>query len=210
MVTGHLSVTPRFPRAAPLALLAAALLLAGCVAGPQATGGAVLGGVIDHSTANPGSPDVTPGQPLPSTPLPGAPTPVPDTRPPLNPNLPRGIESSGAAPPVVSLVRAAKGQIKSNQLDQAGASLDRALRIEPRNGWVWLAQSQLHLAQKQPEQAESEAKKAISLGKRNPYLEVESWRVIAAARAQRGDNAGAADARGRVDDLQLVLGNANP
>ncbi|MBZ4341402.1 hypothetical protein LAM87_24310, partial [Mycobacterium tuberculosis] len=66
----------------------------------------------------------------------------------------------------------------------------------------------LHLAAQQAEQAESEARKSNSLGKRNPYLEAENWRIIAAARAQRGDANGAAEARARQDEAQQLIGNA--
>jgi hypothetical protein len=196
---------------APLA--ASSLLLAGCYAtGTASTGatGSVLPPLPSGEPVTGSGPSVIPGQPLPSTPMPGSPTPLPgqpEIHVPLNPNLPHGIETSGAAPPAVSLVKVARGQIKSGQLENASASLDRALRIEPRNAWVWQALSQLHLAQKQPEQAESEAKKSNSLGKRNPYLEVENWRVIAAARAARGDSAGSTQAKARQEEIQQMLGS---
>lgn len=181
----------------------AALAVAACVTPPPRPSppvGAVLpppvasqpGGVVSGGS-------IIPGQPT------GQPTPVPDARPPLNPNLPRNIESSGAAAPVISLVKAARASLKAGRTDQAGASLERALRIEPRNPWVWQALSALHLVTQQAEQAESEARKSNSLGKRNPYLEVENWRLLAEARRLRGDAAGAADAEARHEDLQRFL-----
>lgn len=185
-------------------------LLPGCVSNPPASyppGGAPPVAASPSTSPVP-TPGVIPGQPVPQLPPAGNPVPIPDTRPPLSPNLPRGIETSGAAAPVVSLVKAARGQIKASQLDAAGASLDRALRIEPRNAWVWQAQAQLHLVAQQGEQAESEARKSNSLGKRNPYLEVENWRIVAAARAQRGDANGAAEARARQDEAQQLIGSA--
>jgi hypothetical protein len=186
------------------------VLLSGCVSNPPASypsGG--LPPVTAPAPAPPATtPGVIPGQPVPALPPAGAPQPIPDVHPPLNSNLPRSIESSGSAAPVVSLVKAARGQVRASQLDAAGASLDRALRIEPRNPWVWQAQAQLHLAAQQAEQAESEARKSNSLGKRNPYLEAENWRIIAAARAQRGDANGAAEARARQDEAQQLIGNA--
>ena len=38
---------------------------------------------------------------------------------------------------VVALLDSADRYVKAGQLDQAGASLERALRIEPRNGLYW-------------------------------------------------------------------------
>ena len=146
--------------------------------------------------------------PLPSQPTnPPAlpPLPPPETRPPLSPSLPKSIETSGAAAPVISLVKAARASLNAGRTDQAGASLERALRIEPRNAWVWQGLASVHLVTQQAEQAESEAKKALSLGKRNPYLDVESWRLIAVARKLRGNAVGAAEAQARHDALQGLI-----
>ena len=185
-----------------LIALAAALTLAACVAQPPRSApdvGAVLPPVAPQQGGVVSGGSIIPGQPT------GQPTPVPDARPPLNPNLPRNIEGSGAAAPVISLVKAARASLKAGRTDQAGASLERALRIEPRNAWVYQALSQLHIVTQQGEQAESEAKKSISLGKRNPYLDVENWRLLAEARRLRGDAAGAANAEARYQDLQRLI-----
>lgn len=166
----------------------------------------------------PGTPESTPtagsstpgGAPMPGDPTggpvtPGEPQPVPEVKPPLLPSYPRNIESSGAAAPVLSLVRSARDSRKAGKLEAAAASLERALRIEPRNPWVWQALAGLHLQQGQAEQAESEAQKANSLARRNPWIEVENWRVIAAARGLRGNAAGAAQAEARHEDLKRLL-----
>ncbi len=180
------------------------LLLVACVAVPpanQPAPGVVLPAPETPVTGGEMQPGgaIVPGLPT------GEPVPLPDTRPPLNPNLPKSIEASGAAAPVISLVKAARAALKAGRTDQAGASLERALRIEPRNAWVWQALSQLHVLTQQGEQAESEAKKSISLGKRNPYLDVENWRLIAEARKLRGDKAGAGDAENKREDLQRLI-----
>ena len=163
------------------------------VSTPGATGSVEAGGEIQ-----PGGAIVPGGSPV-------TPVPLPDTRPPLNPNLPKNIETSGAAAPVISLAKAARVSLRNGRTDEAGASLERALRIEPRNPWLYQALSALHIVTRQAEQAESEARKSISLGKRNPYLEVESWRLIAEARKLRGDKAGAATAQAKHEDLLLLI-----
>lgn len=180
------------------------LLLTACVAVPPSN--EPVPGVVLPAPGTPaGGGEVQPGGAIvPGLPT-GEPVPLPDTRPPLNPSLPKSIEASGAAAPVISLVKTARAALKSGRTDQAGASLERALRIEPRNAWVWQALSQLHVVTQQGEQAESEAKKSISLGKRNPYLDVENWRLIAEARKLRGDQAGAVDADNKREDLQRLI-----
>lgn len=186
-----------------LTALCAALTLVACVAQPP-RGAADVGVVLPPAAQQQGGGVVSGGPIIPGQPT-GQPVPVPDARPPLNPSLPRSIEGSGAAAPVISLVKAARASLKAGRTDQAGASLERALRIEPRNPWVWQSLSALHLVTQQAEQAESEAKKSNSLGKRNPYLEVENWRLLAEARRLRGDAAGAADAEARHQDLQRLI-----
>lgn len=182
-------------------LLSLILLLAGCVSMPPETAG---------QTAPSTAPGEAGGSPVPGAPTggpitPTEPVPVPEVKPPLLPNYPRNIEASGSAAPVLSLVRQARESRKAGKLDAAGSALERALRIEPRNPWVWQALAGLHLQQGLAEQAESEALKANSLARRNPWIEVENWRVIAAARGLRGNAAGAAQAEARHEDLKRLL-----
>lgn len=150
------------------------------------------------------------GAPLPGGPTtppvrPDEPVPVPEVKPPLLPSHPRNIEASGTAAPVLSLVRQARELAAGGKTEPAAAALERALRIEPRNPWVWQALAGLHLQLGQAEQAESEALKSNSLGRRNPWIEVGNWRVIAAARSRRGNVAGAAQAEARHEDLRRLL-----
>ncbi len=188
----------RLIRPTPLLL---ALAMAGCVS--RAPVGPPVTGVVLPAPGAAG--DITPGGPIVPGSRSGEPVPVPDTRPPLNPNLPKNVETSGAAAPVISLVKAARTSLRSGRTDEAGASLERAMRIEPRNPWIWQALAGLHIVTQQGEQAESEARKSTSLGKRNPYLEVENWRLIAEARKLRGDRAGAEDAELKHQDLQRLI-----
>jgi len=195
-----------FLKPLPLVALSLGMVLAGCVARAPLDApptGVVLpappGSVPEGGDIRPGA-AIVPGAPT------GEPTPLPDPRPPLSPSLPRNIEGSGAAAPVISLVKTARAALREGRTDQAGSSLERALRIEPRNPWVWQALSALHIVTQQAEQAESEAKKSMSLGKRNPYLDVENWRLIAEAKKLRGDKAGAEAALRKREDLQNFIG----
>ena len=183
-------------------LLLSLLLLAACVSRAPAP----VPGRVPGPEAAPGAAEgVVPGGPASGPAGPTEPVPVPEVRPPLLPSHPRNVEASGASAPVLSLVRSAREARKAGKLEAAASSLERALRIEPRNPWVWQALAGLHLQQGLPEQAESEAQKSNSLARRNPWIEVENWRLLSAARQQRGNAAGAAQAEARHEDLKRLL-----
>jgi tetratricopeptide (TPR) repeat protein len=113
-------------------------------------------------------------------------------------------EASGAA--VQSLLAQSRAALAANRPDQGLSALERALRIEPRNPFVWQLLATAHLAAGQPDQAESTARKANSLARGNPYVEVETWKVIAAVKQEQGDSGSASEARARVDALNTLLG----
>lgn len=120
------------------------------------------------------------------------------------PNYPKSAdEISGAA--VLSLMRSAQAARAAGQYGQASGSLERALRIEPRNYFVWSTLADTYLRQKSYDQAVSVAQKSNSLGRGNVYVEQENWRVIRDARTASGDTAGAAEAQARMDAIQQLL-----
>lgn len=163
---------------------------------------------------------VVPGEPAPVATVPDesgeAPQPQPDsgagveeapTRP--IPDYPRTAEQiSGAA--VTALIRQARAARLAGNPDQAAAALERALRIEPRNYFVWSALGQTYLAQKNYAQAESVAQKSTVLARGNVWVELENWKTIASARQARGDAVGALQAQTRVDELTQWLMPAAP
>lgn len=145
----------------------------------------------------------------PSAPLPveSQPAPLPEVR--ALPNFPKAAEEiSGGA--VVALLRQAREARAAGHPDQAAAALERALRIEPRNYFVWSALAGTYLQQKNYEQAESVAHKSNSLARGNVYVELENWRVIRDARNARRDAAGASQAQARMDAIQQLLQPAPP
>jgi tetratricopeptide (TPR) repeat protein len=111
---------------------------------------------------------------------------------------------SGAA--VTSLMKRARQYIDAGQPDQAAGTLERALRIEPRNYFVWSALGQAYLAQKNYPQAESVAQKSNALARGNYYVALENWKTIAAARTASGNAAGAAEAAAQIQAIQAQLG----
>lgn len=120
------------------------------------------------------------------------------------PNFPKSADAiSGSA--VLSLLRSAQSARAAGQYAQAAGSLERALRIEPRNYFVWSTLADTYLRQKNYDQAISVAQKSNSLGRGNVYVEQENWRVIRDARTAGGNVAGAAEAQARIDAIQQLL-----
>ncbi len=123
------------------------------------------------------------------------------------PSYPRSAEQiSGAA--VTSLMKQARQHLAAGNPDQAAGVLERAVRIEPRNYFVWSALGQSYLAQKNYAQAESIAQKSNALARGNAWVEMENWKTIAAARTARGDTAAAQTAQLRVQELTDWLSQA--
>jgi predicted Zn-dependent protease len=95
---------------------------------------------------------------------------------------------------IIALLDRSQLDNKAGNREAAGASLERALRIEPRNAWVWLELAQLRLAQGQYAQAITLARKSISFAGRERRLQALNWQVIGNARVALGDSAGAEQA----------------
>ena len=100
---------------------------------------------------------------------------------------------------VVALFAQARAQSSAEQTEAAGASLERALRIEPRNPVLWQELARVRLAQGQYRQAENLAAKANALAGDDQRLRAENWRIIGQARSERGDQAGAQSAFERAE-----------
>lgn len=102
---------------------------------------------------------------------------------------------------VVALLDRAQGDSKTGQREAAGASLERALRIEPRNPWLWHELAQVRLAQGQYAQAITLARKSNSFSGKQRRVQAENWQLIGQARVAQGDSAGAAQAFKQSADL---------
>jgi predicted Zn-dependent protease len=103
---------------------------------------------------------------------------------------------------VIALLDRARLDSGTGQREAAGASLERAMRIEPRNPWLWHELAQLRLAQGQYAQAISIARKSISFAARDRRLQALNWRVIANARIAQGNPTGAEEAFGKAAELE--------
>lgn len=102
---------------------------------------------------------------------------------------------------MVALLDSADKYVKSNQLDKAGAALERALRIEPRNAGIWHDLAQIRLHRGEYQQAESLASKSNNLAAGNRSLQARNWKLIAVARKSTGNSAGAEEAEAQATQL---------
>ena len=100
---------------------------------------------------------------------------------------------------VVSLLDQAQTQLSGGQLEAAGASLERALRIEPRNPVLWQELARVRLDQGQYRQTENLAAKSNALSGDDTRLRSENWRIIGEARGRLGDAQGAQAAFERAE-----------
>jgi hypothetical protein len=114
---------------------------------------------------------------------------------------PAAVEPS-PGPAVVALLNDADQYSAAGRREQAVASLERALRIEPGNPVLWHRLSRLRLQQGQWDQAIALAKKSNALTRGNEELQANNWEVIAEARAAMGDVTGALQARKMVHGLR--------
>lgn len=146
----------------------------------------------------PPPPVVTQPPLLPTTPPPMRPVPPPDS-------YPRSLAASGSGPAVLALARQAQTFRTAGRHQDALGQYERALRIEPKNAFIWQAIAETQLALHNVEQAESAARKSNSLARSNPWLEMGNWRVIASSRAVYGDTTAATAARTRADEISAAI-----
>ena len=106
------------------------------------------------------------------------------------------------SPAVVALLGHAEQQANAGELESAVASLERAIRIDPRNPVLWYHMATLRLAQGDPSQAEQLAVKSNSLATGINTQLVRNWQLIARARREQNNAAGAAAADRQVRELQ--------
>ena len=103
---------------------------------------------------------------------------------------------------VVALVDAARMDVTSGKSDSAGATLERALRIEPKNPMLWHELAKHRLREGQYKQAEAFAAKSNNWAGDSKGLRVLNWRIIGDARVRLGNFAGANAAYDKATELE--------
>ena len=182
---------------------------------------ALLAGCATHQPApvevrSPGSPAPRVVEPLPAPAAPGAAQtfPAPDGVPRLPDTV--GREAGTAAtvprtqrprtppavnPAVVALLNRANQETGSGRHDTAAASLERAIKIEPGNAWLWHRLASTRLAQGRPGEAAALAAKSNTLAVGDVELQAENWLLIAQVHRARGEDVAARAAEQRAREL---------
>lgn len=120
-------------------------------------------------------------------------TPLPQVVVPKAPTV-HEVPAQPSSPAVIALLDAAEGERQSGNLDSAVATLERAIRIQPRNAKLWHRMAVLRMEQDQPRLALELARKSNTLASGDQALKRENWRIIAEAKQLLGDPEGAAKA----------------
>jgi Tfp pilus assembly protein PilF len=89
-------------------------------------------------------------------------------------------DDSSESPPsaTAALLDQSRQQSAVGEYSQAAASVERALRIEPGNPWLWLELAQIHQATGNVQQAQASAAKALSLSGPDSAAEERARAII--------------------------------
>lgn len=104
---------------------------------------------------------------------------------------------------VIDLVESARQRSREGQADSAREQLERALAMQPEDPKLWQFMAELKVRQRDFGAAELHALKSFDLGPRVGELCLRNWYTVAAARTERGDVAGAQEARDRSEACRL-------
>jgi hypothetical protein len=117
--------------------------------------------------------------------------PSPSTRrhPPAAPELPAAASSLAAQ---------AEKQRERGDYVGAAATLERAIRIQPREAYLWNRLARVRLDQNNYDQAGSLAQKSNTLSKDQDQIKQDNWGMIAATRRAAGDQSGAEEAEAKA------------
>jgi len=129
--------------------------------------------------------------------LPASETPPPP--PPVRALPPSNIAAPPNLPPAAAKLAAqAEQQRQSGDYAGAAASLERSLRIAPREAYLWNRLARVRLEQGQAAQAGNLASRANDLAGDREDLKRDNWRIIAESRRRSGDLAAASEAEQRA------------
>lgn len=96
------------------------------------------------------------------------------------------------------MLAANKNADKGN-VESATTTIERAIRIEPRNPTLFYKLALLRLKQSKPALAEDLAKKSALLAGNDKALKKHSWLLIGRARDMQNDPEGAKEARKKAE-----------
>ncbi len=100
------------------------------------------------------------------------------------------------------LIKKAQVLMENQKLDQAFATMERALRIDGDNPKLWSLMAEIQLRRENPGQAVHLANKSNLLAQGDNVLELRNWRIIYEARKSMEDLPGVKEAELRVLELE--------
>jgi tetratricopeptide (TPR) repeat protein len=122
---------------------------------------------------------------------------VPPERPRVSPQT-----SAGEPPVIVALLDDAEQAEVEGRPEAAAATLERALKIEPKNALLWNRLAGVRLRQGDWQQALEMARRSNALAAGDYELQTENWFLILAIMQQTGNAQGIEDARKKIETLR--------
>jgi predicted Zn-dependent protease len=131
-------------------------------------------------------------------------------RPPTQPGspVPLGEETQRPGPKQFHLGTAASAlvarshqQVGGGNYQAAGATLERALRIEPANPLLYIELGQVRMQEGNARQANGFGRKALALATGDSKAQARAWRLIADSLRAQGEATEASSAERRADAL---------
>jgi len=107
----------------------------------------------------------------------------------------QSINRQATSTAVIALLDNAQYEINAGNTESAAAVLERALRLEPKNPFLWNRLAKLRLQKKIWHLAMTLAQKSNSLATSNYILQADNWSIIARAKLSMGDKNGAEKAQ---------------
>ena len=98
---------------------------------------------------------------------------------------------------IAALMTDAEQYSNQGKTEQAIATIERALRIEPKNALLWHQLAAIRMQQQQWQQAIAMARKSNALAGGNTRLKSDNWALIAAAYDALGNKEKANEARNK-------------
>ena len=117
-----------------------------------------------------------------------------------------GAQSRKVSPAVIALLDTAQLDMDAGRPESAAATLERALRMEPKNSLLWHRLALIRRQQSEWQQVLSLAQKSNSLAADDRNLQLQNWRLIAHAYKELKDERAAQHARGMIERLKEQLG----
>lgn len=124
--------------------------------------------------------------------------PVQATAPAAAPAVAETPLSPGLPPAADGLARQAEQQRQQGDYAGAAASLERSLRIAPREAYLWNRLARVRMEQGLASQAGQLAARSNDLAGNQGNIKQDNWRIIAESRRRAGDMAGASEAEQRA------------